>query len=177
MYTRILSVTTFAFLAFSQNILAQPAPVLMPMPIQTAHIPNGFDSNDKVQVVIESYLPNPCYKVGPSKVKIDGPGRVVTIEQWVYRYPEMICPQVIVPFAAVIDVGILTNDSYQVRDGASDRVLGGIAIRKASNLGPDDYFYAPVADARIDQPKKEIILEGVFTNECLACSEIKVYQD
>jgi len=152
-------------------------PVLMEIPIQAVHVPNGFDSNDNVQIVFESYLPNPCYKVGPHKVQVDKVNRIVKLEQQVYRYPGMICPQVIVPFATVVDVGLLAANTYDIQDATSGQTLGRMGVRQSNNLGPDDYFYAPVADARYDLTKRTVTLEGVFTNSCLSFADVKVYLD
>jgi hypothetical protein len=175
MIARILLAATLITLSHSQVVKAETQPELVKVRIDKVFIPNGFDSNDRSQVVIDSYLPNPCYKVGPRKFRNDG--NTIILEQWAYLYRGMICPQVIVPFSAVVDLGILKPAAYEVKDDQDGRKMGSLLVKKSVGAGPDDYFYAPITDARVDNRKWEVVIEGNFTNSCLEFSDMKVFAD
>jgi hypothetical protein len=175
MIIRTLLALSFLTLA-GETLHAQARPELVQMPVQVAYMPRGFDSNDRTQLVVESYLPNTCYKVGPHKVQVDASSKAIKVEQWVYRYPG-ICLQVIVPFHKVVDIGILDAKDYQILDAKSGDALGTLSVTRAINPGPDDYLYAPVTDARVETKSEEervLIVEGVFNNSCFGMDNIKV---
>lgn len=176
MIARIL-VTLVLMTAVQTQAQQTNKPVLARRPIGSVFAPNGFDSNDNAQVVVDSYLPDPCYKVGPHGAKVDRVRKIIRLEQSVFFYPGMVCPAVIVPFAMVYNLGILDAGTYQIRDGGNDNPVGSIVIRQARNLGPDDYFYAPVGGATIDFQTNEIVVEGTFNNDCLQLDQLKIQID
>lgn len=150
-------------------------PVLVPVKLSTAYIPSGFDSNDNVQMVVEGWLSDTCYKVGPVEVHKDIQNKVIEVKQMAYRYPG-ICLQMIVPYHQVVSLGILEAATYDVRDGVNKASLGTLPVRITTSLGPDDYMYAPVSDANVllrTDGTTQVVVSGVFYNSCLKLTELR----
>jgi hypothetical protein len=68
---------------------------------------------------------------------------------------------------------------YQVKAfGAAAQAL---AIKEASNSGPDDFLYAPVDSVRVDHEEVEgefsATLQGRFTNTCMKIDDVKIIGD
>src|SRR4051812_16291397 len=119
----VLFAAAFSLINSTGVANAATAPQLVPIEIQSAYLPAGFDSNDKVQVVVDGWFPNSCYKVGPYKLTVDPSNHRVMVQQFAYKYSG-ICLEVMTPFYQVIDVGLLNSSVYNVTDGTSGRVLG-----------------------------------------------------
>lgn len=43
---------------------------LVPLESQSVHVPKGFDSNDKVEIVVTGLLPSTCYRRPTAEAKI-----------------------------------------------------------------------------------------------------------
>ncbi|MGE3974835.1 MAG: hypothetical protein AB7F59_09950 [Bdellovibrionales bacterium] len=174
MFSRILLfVVSFAIIQPSTSYAERI--VLEQRAIQTLFIPVGFDNNDNSQVVADGFLPNPCYKIGPHTVKVDRAAKVVLLQQQVYKNIGRVCPQVLVPYTTVFNLGVLEDGNYTIKDLTNNKTLGKVSVKKALNQGPDDYFYAPVADARVDIPNMTVIVEGVYTDDCLDLEQMKIF--
>jgi hypothetical protein len=81
-----------------------------------------------------------------------------------------------VPFWATVDLGVLPAADYKiVTGGVEDEALKGVS---AINDGPDDHLYAPIESARVDWDtatnRYTAIIQGRFTNSCMAWSEVRV---
>lgn len=170
---RIISLMALALVAV--NAEAQPEPVKVPATYNKLYVPNGFDSNDHVQVVGEGLFRNSCYRPADTKVKVDQDRRQIFVGPAAYEYSGF-CLQVVLPFDRVLDIGILKPGAYefvQISDGAK---LGSIQVRKATSDMADDYIYAPISQAFFRQKglKSEIYLTGDFPNSCMALDEVRV---
>lgn len=154
-------------------------PKLVTMAAQSIFAPPGFDDNDNVQIVIEVYLPNTCYKSAPPLVRVDQATRQIFITPQAYQYAGTLCLELWTPYTRVIDLGVLSHGSYDVlsvdKQGASThRAVLPIAVATTSN--PDDYLYAPIKQATIDRSSGKAVLElsGVFSGDCIKLQEVRV---
>lgn len=147
-------------------------PVVVKMGLRTGYVPQGFDDNDRIQVTVEGYFSDSCYKVGPYRAQTS-PG-LISISQFAYKYLG-VCLDVIVPFHQVVDLGILPQGTYKVVDTTSGTALGVLPISKARSENPDDDYYAPVSDASvITGANPRIVVTGAFTDSCLFFKEVRV---
>lgn len=167
-----------AFFLFGLSGSAQELrPQVVPISLTASYIPQGFDSNDNAELVIEGALSNTCYKVGPQDVRVDKKAGVIKIRQMAYKYAG-ICLEMLVPFHQVVNLGILDSKTeYQVVDGVGGQTLGTLPIRPATSASADDYLYAHVSEAVVTHRtdgSSTAAIAGNFTNSCMKITEIKV---
>jgi len=151
------------------------SPTLIPIQISDMYIPSGFDSNDDVQVVVEGWFPNTCYKLAPqdkNTVKVEG--NVIFIQPQAWKYNGA-CLQVVVHYDQVISLGILNEGDYRVALGGGGGVKP-LTIKKATRPEPDDYVYAPIKSAEFLRDKKIVRVEGEFTHGCMKVDRVIQYE-
>jgi len=134
--TASLSLNVFAIL-----------PDVVEAPIDHVFVPNGFDNNDHVELVVTGKFPNPCYtrnkydvKVKNDIIKID----VTSLSMDDPAYTK--CEPLKIPFTEVVDVGNLQGGSYKVivNEGGKFEQKETITIGTASSDSIDDNIYAMV---------------------------------
>jgi len=161
--------------AFGMSSAAFAAGELTPVQVAEVFVPVGFDDNDEVVVVLDGYLPNSCYKVEGAKVSVDANTKKVEVTQMARRWPGP-CLLALVPFSSTVSVGMLPKGEFTVTSyGAAEEKL---AVGEATSAGPDDFLYAPVDHASIAPTaasgQVSAVLEGRFTNSCMAIEEVRV---
>lgn len=152
-------------------------PVKVPAQFNKIYFPEGFDSNDHVQIVGEGLFRNTCYRPATESVVIDETTKTIRVGPVAYEYSGF-CMQVILPFQRVVDVGILKVGHWKVieTDGQNQRLLGVVPVQPALSLAPDEDVYAPVSQAYFEQKGSvsEVTLSGNFPNNCMSLDDIKV---
>lgn len=161
--------STFVVLLFIASIGWALPPTVEQVPIGIAFLPQGFDDNDNVQVTFEGEFPSSCYKVGPTKLSLNG--NVIEVTQTAYKYQGP-CLDMIVPFYITVDAGILKAGRYTVADSKSGAKLGELPIAISKTPGADDYLYAPITDADIEN--NFLILKGVIRDRCTVLNKVLV---
>lgn len=144
-------------------------------------VPGGFDSNDQVQVTLDGYLPNACYKIAETRVEYDETHKTFKVTAMAHKFEgdETTCGSYEVPYTMTASLGQVAVGEYMVETiGAAKRVL---QVKQSNGVGPDDYLYAPVDHVHVDVsiPRKEIIatIEGRFTNSCMRWQDIKIIDE
>ena len=160
-------------LFFQSNVFAVNPPELIDFDFQTAYVADGFDSNDNVQIVMEGVFPDTCYKPGPAYARVNDETRTIHVRATAYLY-DGLCLRMIVPYHQVLDIGILRQGNYKIVQ--LDKPLGEVRVRGATVAEADDYLYAPVSQAYLQNngTSKVVTIEGIFRNSCLALKEVKV---
>ncbi len=150
-------------------------PELIPVPIQRAFIPIGFDDNDHVQIVISGEFPDTCHKLGPVSTTKGG-GKIV-IKQRAYRYGG-VCMDMVVPFNQVVELNLVPKGRYEVKDATTGKSLGELPVVAATRPEQDDYTYAPVEEAMILEERggagPTLYLAGNFPNGSMRMKEVKI---
>ncbi|MBI3555961.1 MAG: hypothetical protein HY074_06845 [Deltaproteobacteria bacterium] len=134
-------------------------------------VPLGFDDNDNAQIVLDGALTDTCYKMGPTKARVDHEAHKIFVRQHAFYYPGGWCAEVRIPYVQVVDLGILKAGQYEVLIEQADHAaksLASLPIAFSSTASPDDYLYAPVSEAHLDRASTGLILGGTFTNACMA---------
>lgn len=155
-------------------------PVLVKHLPEKVFVPMGFDDNDDVQIVLEGTFPDTCYKVGPVTAVVDRENRKILLQAQAYHYPNCWCIQVRVPYLKTVSLGVLPTGEYdllmQEKDGAYGKAAL-VPVGASTNEGPDDYLYAPVADAEVEVPEgggdPVLVLRGTFQNSCMKLREVR----
>lgn len=174
----LFSVTVFGL---TMNVPAWSndyTPSLIEAGFHTGYIPDGFDSNDLVQIVGEGLFRDSCYRPASVRVDVDHENRKISVSPTAYLYDGM-CLQMLIPYDQAIDVGFLKAGKYQVvqKSLGTETQLGDVKVRVATNASPDDYLYAPVHQAYFMSKaggKATVKLAGEFTNSCMKLADVTV---
>ena len=155
--------------------LAFASGALVPVASQDVFVPKGFDDNDQVMVVLDGYLPNSCYQLDSVTQAIDEATKTITVQQMARVYPGQ-CLMALVPFTSVVKVGILAKGDYKIITNRGN-LETSLNVVMSTSAGPDDFLYAPVERAWMERAQDgslSAVIEGRFTNTCMAFDEVKV---
>ena len=173
--TCVLSLAVGAGSAF-----AAQEPELVEVSLNKVFVPAmGYDDNDKIQIVLDGNLPNPCYKLDKAEVSRTS-DKKFAVKQWARRSKDGICAlsalpvtmNMLVPFTEEIAVGTLTKGSYDVGYQTLDRQLErSFSVDAAPVPTVDNMPYASVSSVQMpDVVASETNLlaglSGVLTNSC-----------
>jgi len=153
---------------------ADDAPTKVKVNFAKIYVAQGFDSNDKVQIVGEGIYTNGCFRNAETKVRVDHVQKVISLTPFAYKY-DGICIQVVLPFDRVVDIGILKAGTYKVRLDGQSNFLGDVMTTVAATKNPDDFNYAPISQAffRNNGQNNIVSLTGEFPNSCMSLKEVK----
>lgn len=154
---------------------AQLEPVQVPFAFNKIYAPQGFDSNDMVQIVGEGIFRNSCYRHAQSTVVVNEAKKTVSVEVTAYKYAGF-CLEVMIPFERTVDIGILKPGKWEFVQANTANRIGEVEVATAIKESADDYLYAPVSQAFFQQVdgRNEVLLSGEFTNSCLSIEQVKV---
>jgi len=177
--------------AASADLNRDTTPAKVAVDLGSAYLPQGFDSNDNVQMVVEGVFENTCYRQAPTRAVVDPISREMKLYPQAYYY-DGFCLQMIVPFHQTLDIGLVPAGQYAVMDmsgvtprfssamespAARGRSLGTMNVQQAVRAEADDYLYAPVEQAYVDtstEGKQVLHLTGNFTLSCATMMDVKV---
>ncbi len=167
MFKSLVFVSIFVLSAWAQN-----GPQLLASTIEASYLPDGFDSNDQVQIVIEGTYRDTCSKAAGTRFTVNPASKTIQVSAYEYRYSAA-CLDVLVPHDEVVNLGVVQAGTYQVLLSGG-RSLGRLNINMATKSSPDDYLYAPISQAYIKNVngKLALTLSGVFSNSCMRLLKI-----
>jgi hypothetical protein len=183
----VISTAVFIQTAFLPQALAMsesPSVTREPAPVEKVFVPQGFDNNDNVEVVIQGRFPNACMKTGPVSKTIDPATRTIALKPEVYVYRGEPCAQVIVPFVQRVTFGTLPEGEWKIIvEGMPSISPLPLVIEKARSAAPDDFLYAPV-DEVVLLPgtlgsRQKLVISGNWpqlqASGCFALVEIRTH--
>jgi hypothetical protein len=141
---KILSVIMSAGLCFNAYAIL---PDVVEAPIDHIFIPNGFDNNDHIEVIITGKFPNPCYTRNKYEVKIVNDVIEIDVTSLSMDDPAYTkCEPLKIPFTEVVNIGSLQGGDYKVivNKGGEHEKKDTISIGTASSESVDDNIYAMV---------------------------------
>ncbi len=164
------------------GILYAASPTKVNAPVDTIFIPDGFDDNDKVEIVLHGDFPSTCYKQGDAEVNVDAVTKEIEVKATSLHYSDPFCIQSITPFIQTVDVGLLEKGDYNVIYKPNPTVERGFNVKESTTESPDEYLYAPVDNAYIEvdftSGKQALKLQGYFPYMfigCMVMKEVRVY--
>ncbi|MEE3080182.1 MAG: hypothetical protein VX341_12655 [Bdellovibrionota bacterium] len=148
------------------TFLSTQAATMELVPVENVYTPRGFDSNDNAEIVITGYLPNLCYQNPTHKIIIDK--QKIFIEMRATRINEVACPEVIVPYLKVIDLGVLDRGNYKIEvTAASQHSLNDqITIAKRTRGRIDEFNYPIVTNLDYDMTANELSIKAYRPSDC-----------
>ena len=171
-----LSVFLTAFIFSGMVALTATAgelPKVVSSAFSASYLPQGFDTNDKVQIVGEGIFPNSCFRKAGVRVSVNHTLKTIRVTPTAYQY-DGLCMQMIVPFDTVVDVGLLKAGEYTVVQGYTGEKLGALNVRVSTNAGPDDHLYAPISQAFVSQVNDTVVVKiaGEFSDSCMELQDV-----
>ncbi len=152
-------------------------PVEIESPITKIFIPQGFDDNDNVEVILHGDFPSTCVQVGRTDAVIDPLSKTVTVTATAYKYPGKFCIQSITPFIQTVKLGLLGEGDYTVVLQKDKAVKSELNVARRKTESPDDFLYATVENAYIDvnfeTGKQALKLQGHFPMFFIGCMVMK----
>ncbi len=160
--------------ATSGTLVAANEPDVVTAPVEKVFVPQGFDNNDNVEVVIHGHFPNSCYRVGPITARFDEERNQIEVDAKSYYYKNQpICMQVLMSFTQSVKVGLVKAGSYKVV--VKDRpaaIAPRLDILEALTPDADDFLYAPVAQVLVstaETNKETLTIEGTYPYTFTGC--------
>ncbi|MBL7543228.1 MAG: hypothetical protein JNL11_05400 [Bdellovibrionaceae bacterium] len=162
----------FFFVLFYGMVFGQVNPQLKVSGIEGSYIPQGFDSNDNVQMVVEGVFKDTCSKPGPAQFAVNQATKTVEVLTTEYRYAGP-CLDVLVPHDTVVNLGVLGQGTYRVMQ-KNGRQLGSLVVQQALRATADDYLYAPVSQVYLKNSGAQVsvTLSGSFSNSCMSMAQV-----
>jgi hypothetical protein len=163
-------------LLVSQVAFANPEIVLSPT--EHLYVPEGFDSNDSIELVVSGSFPNACFS--RNKVNVDIKNDIIDITVTAIEVNKGFgitagCIDMVVPFKEVVPVGNLQGGSYEVRINhqSSFALKDTLFVKEASSNAVDDHIYAAV-DWVEQKSKTDYVLHGWKYSNCVDLKKIQV---
>ena len=159
----------FGFKAFGDT------PYLTHVPIKHIYVPAGFHDHQDAEVIVSGYMPNLCHKSPKTEVVVEGGVINIQAKALYYQDSSYFCPQVLVPFVEVVNVGLLDKGLYQIvgNAGTPFEKRAHITIKEYSSDAIDDYVFANVHHVEKTSSEREILLKGHNPSDCFELDRIE----
>lgn len=167
-----IAILTMAFVITSWS---QTSPQLKNSALDMGYIPNGFDSNDQAQIVVEGTYRDTCSKPAGTRFTVNEATKTIQLSTYEYRYSGP-CLDMLVPHDEVVNLGIVNAGLYQVVQ-SSGRSLGRLNVVAATKQSPDDFLYAPVSQAYARNVNGQLLVtvSGSFSNSCMRLQKVQAH--
>ena len=177
---KALIFTLTSALCLSALLLSSPAARAdepLAVPFKHAYIPRGFDGNDQTQIVVEGSFPASCYRVDDPQVNIDQQNHIIRIQARGEKV-DGYCFVMPSTFSQTVNLGQLPVGDYRVTSPDGRTVYGDLPVVAAKVLNEDDYIYAQVSQAWVEQQNGQsvITVSGTLPAGCMDVSQVLVSQ-
>lgn len=159
--TRLALTYFFLHLFLSSSALAST--------IEQVFIPQGFDDNDNVQIVVEGFLPSTCQRVSGTSVKKESEYEISVDVS--YGETNKVCLPVTIPFYRVVDLGTLKSGVYPVRVG-DQKMYHELKVGKSTSGQKDEILYANVTSGYVKN--QTLTLKGIHPDSTFYVDNTKV---
>ncbi len=151
-------------------------PVEKLVPVNNIFSPEGFDSNDNVEVIIEGQLPNLCHRSPMKKVVITDKTVDIKITALHYHDSNPYCPEMVVPFLEKVDLGILDKGNYDITVNGKSvyKKKGEIKVNESISDAVDESVYARVEYVEKSVGTRMVKLKGYNPSDCFVLDKVEV---
>lgn len=139
-------------------------------PVKHLYIPEGFDSNDSVEVVVTGTFPTPFYARNTVSVKVIEDKIDIQITA-IVRDTKASCPQMQVPYKEVVAVGNLQGGAYTV--SVNKKLTSKLVVQEATSNSVDDHLYAAI-DRLEKKGPNDYVLHGWRYSNCVQFDRVEV---
>ncbi len=113
---------------------------VIPAPVDHLFVPNGFDNNDNVELLVTGKFPTNCYSRNKVESKVTGEILDVTVTSLFDG--GRTCELSNIPFSEDITVGTLQGGTYEVR--VNGKKMGSLKVDESQSDSVDDHIYAQI---------------------------------
>jgi len=154
------------------NVTYGSTPTESKINIENVYVPQGYDSNDNVEIVVEGYLPNLCHK--SPKVKVDKISNKInlTLTSLYYTNDNYFCPPAVVPFLITVDLGVLNTGEYLIENNNHQKKLN---VAKAISENVDNFIYANIEYLEKNYQEQSVVkLKGYNVSDCFELDRVEL---
>lgn len=151
-------------------------PIEKLVPVDHVYVPNGFDSNDNVEVVVTGFLPNLCHKSPSASVKFEGKKVSIEMNGLYYHESNPFCPEMVVPFTKTVTLGVMDKGDYEITvNGKSPwEQKETIKVAESTSSAIDQFHYAYVNYInKEDTAEGTVELVGYNPSDCFELDSIE----
>jgi hypothetical protein len=141
------------------------------MQVNHLHIPDGYDANDRVEVVVTATLPTTCHHKKSTEIVKNGEKIEVLITTDFSWFADGGCHVFPVPFVETLNLGVLAAGQYTIVVNGS--LSEKITIAQTSGPRQDDHIYAMIDHAEFDSPGKGTLV-GKNYDDCLTFDHLEL---
>jgi hypothetical protein len=156
-------------LALTTLSLSSIAQTRDPLSSNRLYVPQGYDTNDVVELTITGTLPDTCHRVPIYQLERSADTLSITAEPLVVDLPEG-CREMAIPFQKTITLGILPSGDYTVEFLNQKLPL---TITEARGALQDDYLYGNVTNILEDTDSRILKLYGTNPIDCLEFDKLE----
>lgn len=136
------------------------------------YIPEGYDTNDMVEVTVIASLPDTCHRNPTYEVVRND--KTFNISLHAHYVADNNCKKISIPYQANINLGLLEAGTYNVQlRGASKNTNSKLSIIEARSALQDDFKYGNVMNILEDEDSREIELSGINPSKCLVFEQLE----
>lgn len=143
-------------------------------PVTHLFVPNGFDNNDNVELVVKGKFPNPCYNRSKVDVKVKEDKIFINVTAAKKENVASLCEPLKVPFTEVVSVGSLQGGDYEII--VNNSLKQKMTIDVASSNSVDENLYASVEYVDLGftgGAGGEAIIVGKALSDCLVLDRVE----
>lgn len=155
-------------LFLSQLAFAQPQ--IIPAPVKHLYVPQGFDSNDAVEVVVTGNFPNPCLSRNDVSVSVIE-DKIDVLVTALMPDEKLNCPDMLVPFKEVVSIGNLQGGEYQIV--VNKKLKEKLVVEESASGAVDEHLYAAIDNVEKKADGK-FVLQGWRYSNCIELQKIEV---
>lgn len=140
------------------------------------HIPDGFDDNDNVEIILTGSLKNTCLSKPFGKAKIKGNSILIELKANKTDNKNRVCIQSLAPYLLTIPLGSLVEGHYQVsiNRGQPSEQSSHLFVASHNSDEIDDFIYANVTGVKKLTSKPAIAIEGAHRSSCMEISRMEI---
>ncbi len=164
----------FAVLFILLAGFAHARPEIVTAPVDHLYIPEGFDNNDSVEIVVTGTFPNPCFARNTVQVNINDSMIDIHISA-ILPKASINCIDMAVPFQEVISLGTLQGGEYGVRVNHRSpfELTESLQIKEATSHSVDENIYAAI-DRIENVSENNYIFHGWKYSHCIEFSKVEI---
>lgn len=138
----------------------------VPMMKGKVYVPEGYDTNDLVEVFISGSLPDTCHRNPTYEIVREGNAFNIYLYAYYVPAPEG-CRDISIPYFETVSLGMLQEGNYQVSVNREHGARTELKVKEAQNQLQDDYFYGNVMNIVEEQDSRTVELLGTNPVDCL----------
>lgn len=137
------------------------------------YIPQGYDTNDLVEVTVQGSLPNSCYR-SPT-YEVTKSGNTFKIKLFAYYIKESKgCKNFSIPYQETINLGLFPQGTYSIELIGQELITkGNIKIKEAKSSLQDDFQYGNIMNVIEDEDSRMVELVGTNPTNCLSFEKLE----